>query len=202
MTPIEPYAKVVARLLQGPLYDDENTHWQQLRLHLTGVNRQFAGLGLELVYAERDGLAFLRQMLLNDESDTVGLIPRHPLTYEQSLLCVVLRDWLDEFDTSDALTKQLYVTRTELLDRIDLFLREQPNKLKQRQQMERQISAIEKLGFIRPIRTEEATEERYEVRRILKYKVTLDDLETFREVLAASLSPANPASFTNSEPIS
>jgi len=120
--PLEPYAKVAARLLQGPLYDDETTHWQQLTLYLTNIYRSFAGLGLELVYAENDGLAFLRQLSLNDNDDTIGLIPRHPLTYEQSLICVVLREWLDEFDASDALSKQLYVSRLELLDRIGLFL--------------------------------------------------------------------------------
>lgn len=184
--PLEPYAKVAARLLQGPLYDDETTHWQQLTLYLTSIYRSFAGLGLELVYAETDGLAFLRQLSLNDNDDTVGLIPRHPLTYEQSLICVVLREWLDEFDASDALSKQLYVSRLELLDRIGLFLIDQPNKVRQQQQIERQISAIEKLGFLRLLRSDE---ERYEVRRIIKYKVTPRDLDLFRQALVASKQP-------------
>ncbi len=184
--PLEPYAKVAARLLQGPLYDDETTHWQQLTLYLTSIYRSFAGLGLELVYAETDGLAFLRQLSLNDNDDTVGLIPRHPLTYEQSLICVVLREWLDEFDASDALSKQLYVSRLELLDRIGLFLVDQPNKVRQQQQIERQISAIEKLGFLRLLRSDE---ERYEVRRIIKYKVTPRDLDLFRQALGASKQP-------------
>lgn len=196
--PLEPYAKVAARLLQGPLYDDETTHWQQLTLYLTSIYRSFAGLGLELVYAEIDGLAFLRQLSLNDNDDTVGLISRYPLTYEQSLICVVLREWLDEFDASDALSKQLYVSRSELLDRIGLFLVDQPNKVKQQQQIERQLNAIEKLGFLRLLRTDE---ERYEVRRIIKYKVTPRDLDLFRQALITS-KQADSTENTDSDSLS
>ena len=112
--PIEPYAKVAARLLQGPLYNDETMLWHQLDQHFTDVYRHFASVGLELTRHEQDGLAFLQQMELNEDRDTVGLVTRRSLTYEQSLLCVILREWLDEFDRLDSLSKHLYVTKKEL----------------------------------------------------------------------------------------
>ena len=182
--PIEPYAKVAARLLQGPLYDDETTLWHQLDQHFADIYRHFASVGLELSRHERDGLAFLQQMELNEDRDTVGLVRRYSLTYEQSLLCVILREWLDEFDGSDAMSKQLYVTKKELVERIELFFREQPNKVRQLQQIDRLISTmVDSLGFLRPIKTDSADEERYEVRRIIKHKVTNNDLEDFLRAL-------------------
>ena len=69
--PIEPYAKVAARLLQGPLYDDETTMWHQLDQHFADVYRHFASVGLELSRHERDGLAFLQQIEISEDRDTV-----------------------------------------------------------------------------------------------------------------------------------
>ena len=188
----EPYARLAGRLLQGPLYDEESGFWSQLEAHFTAVYQHFAGIGLEVVRAERDGLAFLRQMVLNPEGDTIGLIPRIPLTYEQSMLCVILREWLDEFDLSDAPGNHLYVTKKELLERIELFFKDQPNKVRQLQQIDRLLQAIEKIGFLRIIHTDSADEERYEVRRIIKYKVTNDELEEFLRVLSGSSNGSKP----------
>ena len=58
-------------------------------------------------------LCFLRQRE-DEEGKTIGLIRRLRLTYEQTLLCVLLREWLDEFEINDAETRNLYITHNQL----------------------------------------------------------------------------------------
>ena len=56
--------------------------------------------------------------------------------------------------------------------------------MRQLQQIDRLITTmVDSLGFLRPIRTDSADEDRYEVRRIIKYKVTNNDLEDFLRAL-------------------
>jgi len=55
------YAATLVRLLQGPLYSDSGEAWDLLLRHRPAVEQHFSDLGLEVVLAEHDGLAFLRR---------------------------------------------------------------------------------------------------------------------------------------------
>lgn len=185
----EPYAPVIVRLLQGGIYDDNEKMWNELLLHEMQVREYFGRIGIELIIDKRDGYAFLRQVELDEEGRTIGLIRRMPLSYEVTLICVLLREWLDEFEVSDTDTRNLYVTHKALRERMELFFKEKSNQMKLLKELDRYIDDIIKLGFLKIIRKADGhrDEMQYEVRRIIKAKITNDKLEEFRSKLAREL---------------
>lgn len=186
---IEPYAPVIVRLLQGGIYDDNEKVWNELLLHEIQVREYFSHIGIEAIIDKRDGYAFLRQVELDEEGKTIGLIRRMPLSYEVTLICVLLREWLDEFEVSDTDTRNLYVTHKALRERVELFFKEKSNQMKLFRELDRYIDEIVRLGFLKVVRKAETSrdETQYEVRRIIKAKITNDKLEEFRNKLKNEL---------------
>lgn len=186
---IEPYAQVIVKLLQGGIYDDNEKMWNELLLHEMQVREYFDRIAIEVIIAKGDGYAFLRQVELDEEGKTIGLIRRMPLSYEVTLICVLLREWLDEFEVSDTDTRNLYVSHKALRERMELFFKEKSNQMKLFRELDRYIDEIVRLGFLKVIRKNDASrdETQYEVRRIIKAKITNDKLEEFRNKLAHEL---------------
>ncbi len=76
------------------------------------LSQYFGKIGLEIIIDKREGYAFLKQIELDEKGTTIGLIRGMPLNYEQSLVCVLIREWLIA-----RLTQRLggYSGRTSLL---------------------------------------------------------------------------------------
>src|SRR5260370_24776082 len=95
---VMPYAPVVLKLLQNPLFSDETASWNLLLSYLTPVQEYFARIGLEVRVHEEDGYAYLHQPALEDDEGQSVVLPRltrrDRLTYYATLLCVLLREWL------------------------------------------------------------------------------------------------------------
>src|SRR5260221_13371496 len=98
---VMPYAAAVLKLLQNPLFSDETASWNLLLSYLTPVQEYFARIGLEVCVHEEDGYAYLHQPALEDDEGQSVVLPRltrrDHLTYQTTLLCVLLREWLDPF---------------------------------------------------------------------------------------------------------
>jgi len=188
---IEPYAPTIVKLLQGGICDDNERLWSELLLHEVQVSDYFQRIGIQLIVAKGDGYAFLRQIELDEEGKTIGLIRRMPLSYEVTLICVLLREWLDEFEVSDTDTRNLYITHKALRERMELFFKEKSNQMKLLKELDRYIEDIIRLGFLKIVRKTDSSrdETQYEVRRIIKAKITNDKLEEFRNRLAHELQP-------------
>lgn len=181
-TGILPYASVIVKLLQGAVYYEDKL-WGELILHQTPIDRFFRLIGVELIVEEKDGYAFLRQKE-DEEGKTIGLIRRMPLTYEQTLLCVLLREWLDEFEITDTETRNLYVTHKQFRERIEMFFKEKSNQAKLLRNLDTLIKDMLGLDFLKKIEDAPYPEERkYEVRRIIKSKITADKLFEFKQKL-------------------
>lgn len=177
-----PYASVIVKLLQGAVYYEDKL-WNQLILHQTPIDRFFRQIGIELIVEEKDGYAFLRQKE-NEEGKTIGLIRRMPLTYEQTLLCVLLREWLDEFEITDTETRNLYIKHKQFRDRIEMFFKEKSNQAKLLRNLDALIKDMLGLDFLKKIEdTSDPDEQKYEVRRIIKSKITADKLFEFKQKL-------------------
>ena len=101
---VMPYAPVVLKLLQNPLFSDETASWNLLLANLTPVQEYFARIGLEVRLDEEDGYAYLHQPALEDDEGQSIALPRltrrDRLTYSTTLLCVLLREWLDQFEST------------------------------------------------------------------------------------------------------
>jgi hypothetical protein len=182
---LAPFADVVIKLLQGPLYDESKVVWNDMLMYQKQITVYLEQIGLELIVEKNDGYAFLRQIELDESGRTVGLIRRQALTYEQTLLCVLLREWLDEFETDITDNPTLYITHKEFRDRIEVFFKEQSNKVKLLRELDRYIKDMVKMGFLKPVASDDEENEiqQYEVRRIIKSRITSDKLEEFKNKL-------------------
>jgi hypothetical protein len=188
---VQPWARCAARLLRGALHDDEDEHWNKLVIYKTEIIGWFELIGVELVIDQRDGYAYLRQIELDDKGSTVGLVQRRPLGYEVTLLCVILRKMLDEFELNDTSSRNLYITRKLLRVELETYFKEKANRMKLIKELNRYIEEVADLGYVKKIRSDSANpeDESFEVRRILKARFDEDTLQYFLQQLEGERKP-------------
>ncbi|WP_194976279.1 DUF4194 domain-containing protein [Aquiflexum lacus] len=186
---IAPYAKSAVKLLQGPVFEDQQEVWNEVLQYQVELTQYFERIALEVVIDKRDGYAYLKQIELDESGTTIGLIRRMPLTYDLTLVCVLLREWLLEFESSDLETANLYITPKEFRDRMEMFFKEKTNELKFIKELNRHLEDCVKMGFLKLVHKDRTStdEYRYEVKRILKARVTTDELSKFKQQLEDEL---------------
>lgn len=187
----KPYTSAIVKLLQShAIYDDDRTYWQLLDQYETTIRDYFQIIGVALDFNRRDGYARLVQKdIADDEANApIKLIRRVALSYEQSLLAILLREWLEEHEVSNHLSSnRLFVTREQVRDRIELFFKNQPNRKALVGKLDGLIEKLADIGFLKQTRKDEANPDntRYEVKPLLKAKLPNDKLEEFRDKLKA-----------------
>jgi hypothetical protein len=176
---------LVVTLLKGVIYrETDGTLWNGLLNLQSRIRDYVAVLGLELVFDEAEGYAFLRSRM--DAEDGGAKIPRlvarRPLSFPVSLLLALLRKKLAEFDASGTDTR-LVLSREEIVELVRVFLPESSNEAKLIDHIETHINKIVELGFLRKLKPTAANTGRqmamYEVRRILKTFVDAQWLADF-----------------------
>lgn len=182
---IAPFAKVAAKLLQGPIFDDQTETWQEIRQYEVELIKYFERIGIELVIDKRDGYAYLKQIELDDNGSTVGLVRRIPLTYELTLVCVLLREWMQESEKDNLDSAGLYITPKQFRERLEMFFKEKTNELKFVKELNKHLESCEKMGFLKLLfkSPNNSDEDRYEVKRIIKARITIEELLKFKQIL-------------------
>ena len=108
------------RLLQGVVYEQDETTWNILLANEFELAAYFAKIGLSLIVNRGEGLAYMRQF--DDEYRTGGYerLPRlfrnTNLGYEASLLCVLLREEFRRFEDEDLDNERCVVQVDALFD--------------------------------------------------------------------------------------
>jgi hypothetical protein len=174
---------VLIALFQGVLYR-ENTEalWQGLLDLQARVRDYCAVIGLELILDEAEGYAYLRQRAaLPDAPELPRLVQRRPLSYPVSLILVLLRRKLAEFDATGGDTR-LVVSRDDVADQIRLFLPDTANEARLLDRIDTHLGKVVELGFLRRLRGQD---NQYEVRRIVKAFVDAQWLDEFARRLDA-----------------
>ncbi len=176
-----PYASLILKLLQGVIYYDDK-QWERLISYAVPIRRHFADIGLRLHVDETEGYAYLTQP--DDENSDVRLprlVRRIPLTYDATLLCVLLRENLQQFDAHSPDETRFILSRAQIQEMMRLFFAEQTDMTKVDRRIDRAISQIEKISFLKKLNNPD--EESYEVRRIIKAKISADVLVDIRDQL-------------------
>jgi hypothetical protein len=188
-TNITPYAKSATRLLQGPVFEDLQDIWNETIQYQVELTQYFEKIALELVIDKRDGYAYLKQIELDESGSTIGLVRRIPLTYDLTLICVLLREWLLEFESNDLETANLYITPRQFRDRMEMFFKERTNELKFIRELNRHLDQCVDMGFLKLVHKDEINpdEHQYEVKRIIKARITPDELSNFKQQLEDEL---------------
>jgi hypothetical protein len=168
-------------LFKGVLYQDRNPElWQGLIKLQAAVRDYISVLGLELIFDEAEGYAYLRQRLpLEGETEQPRLVTRRQLSYPVSLLLVLLRKKLAEHDASGA-EPRLILHREQLIDIMRVFLPDTANEAKLMDRIDAHINKVVELGFLRRLRGQDA---QFEIRRILKAFVDAQWLAGFEDKL-------------------
>jgi hypothetical protein len=189
--PLLPYARAVVQLLRGPVYSEDQDHWQHLLKYQVEISQHFSSLGLETVVQKEDGYAFIRQMELDDKGSTIGLISRRALTYEVSLLCVLLRKLLDDFEVSNTDNKRFYLKRKQLRAELETFFKDKSNKVKLLKDLDSYINQVLDLGYIKVTDSDEQyrDEDTFEVRTIIKARFNNDVCLDFLNQLKEDVKP-------------
>jgi hypothetical protein len=181
---ISLYARTAIKLLQGPIYAEDKALWREMKSHESQLQEYFGRIGLLLVISENDGFARIMQpeSKEDEENPLPRLMRKVPLSYETTLLAVLLREMLEEFDVKSESTK-LFVTQKEIKERIELFYREQSNKSKLWKDLAKPIAYLQNMGILKLTREDTVSKDsnQYEVKRIIKVIISNDKLESIKQ---------------------
>ena len=185
MNTIEADTQAISPLLialfKGVLYQDRNPELWQGLIKLQAPVRDYIGvLGLELIFDEAEGYAYVRQRpSVEGETEQPRLVARRQLSYPVSLLLVLLRKKLAEHDASGA-EPRLILQREQLVDMMRVFLPDTANEARLMDRIDAHINKVVELGFLRRLRGQDA---QFEIRRILKAFVDAQWLAGFEDKL-------------------
>lgn len=185
-------AVTIIRLMRGVVYReiDEDT-WTVLSRQNAAVRDHFATIGVDVILDDIEGYAYLRsQDESDDEEPLPRLVRRRSLSYNLSLLLVLLRKRLAEFETSGT-EGTLVLTREQIVDALRVFLTGSTNEARAVDTVDTTIRKAVELSFLRPLR---GHSERWEVRRVLKAYVDAQTMADFSAKLADYVgTPADTA---------
>lgn len=174
----KPYSKAIVRLLKSPIERNSN-EWENVVMYQNEIQNYISQIGLELIIKKDEGFAFVKQ-IEDSEGNTLGLVQRRQIGFETSIVLVVLRQSLEEFDSNPAqLATEKFITNTEIRDELELFLPEKFNRKSFIKELDRYISAAVDLGYLKEVNKKD-NETRYRIHRIIKEKITLDILQDFK----------------------
>ena len=180
-----PYTPVFIKLLKGPVEYLEKASWEQL-LHYQGeLTRFLQQMGLILVLEKEDGYAYLEQARLDEEDNVAGWVRRIQLGYDESVLLVLLRDMMAEFEVGEGGTRELIKRRREIKEYAELFFRENASRVKFIRDLDRLIDRVEELDFLEKVEHHELIDEqKFRIKKIIKARVDNEILENFKQQLS------------------
>jgi hypothetical protein len=154
--------------------------WEDVVNYQTEIQDYISQIGLELIVKKEEGFAFVKQFE-DSEGNTLGLVARRQIGFETSIVLVVLRQSLEEFDSNPTQFQvfEKFITDLEIKEEVELFLPEKFNRVKFLKELDGYINNIVKLGYLSEVSKKE-NETKYQIQRIIKEKVTLDILQEFK----------------------
>ena len=187
--PPADWSPVAVRLLQGVVYHDDNLDmWEQLLENVSPITEYFGKLGLLLVVDEPDAMAYLRQLDEEEIQPDFPAVPRlfrrTPLGYEATLLCVLLRDELRQYEEEDVRNERCVIAQSDLLAIWEAFFPEQTDSVRLNRSLTAALRKMEELKFVRQFEKDPPS---WEIRRIIKARLPLADLERLRMSLMAAV---------------
>lgn len=178
---IKPYSKAIVKLLKG-IVEKDDAVWNEVLSYRSDIQDYIAVMGLELIVKKDEGFAFVKQFKLDDDK-TMNMVSRRQYGFEVSVMLIVLRQILEDFDSNPTMqATDKYVTASEIKEETEMFLPTSYNKVKFEKELDSNIDKIVKFGYLIEPKHQEG-EKRYKIHRIIKEKITLDDLLEFKNQL-------------------
>lgn len=179
---LERHSLPIIHLFKGVLYSANELVWKQLIQYPNEIKSYFSTVGIDVVIDESEGFAFLTQKAFPEDINQhiPKLIEKRQLSYPVSLMCILLRKKLLEFEKASE-EPRLIVSLEELQEMSRTFFPDNTSHEKKVvDKIEIQVKKLIDLGFLRELKNEE---NKYEVSRILKAYLPIEKLQEALEKL-------------------
>lgn len=180
---IQPYSKAVVRLLKGTV-NKKDSNWKDVVLYKKEIADYLSIIGLELIIREEDGYAFLKQFIIDEDNNTLGLVNRRAIGFEVSVVLVILRQMLEEYENNpiEIQSRTKYILKEDLKTEIERFLPQKYNTVQFLKDLDTYINKIVDLKYLKEV-NESDEQPKYIIHKIIKDKVSLDVLNDFKNQL-------------------
>ena len=172
----------VTLLLKGLFYKSDNENaWNELVHGSFGaIKDYFWIIGLEVVLDENEAYAYLQNMSYEEGEEIMPkLIRSRELSYKVSLMCVLLRKKIADFDIQNEDSKAI-ITAEDIKEQFLLFLPATSNEVKTLKEIQSSIKKVQELGFLRELKNQTGV---YEIKRSIKAFVDAQWLNDFDKKL-------------------
>ncbi|WP_153556842.1 DUF4194 domain-containing protein [Roseimaritima sediminicola] len=185
-----PWSAAAVRLLQGIVYhDDAGDVWDRVLESVTPLTDYFVRIGLRLIVDEENGMAYLRQIAPESFPPEYPPMPtlfrRTRLGFDQSILCVLLRDELRQFEEQIHHDERCVVNQSDLLSLWSEICGHEEDPVRLNRKLTAHLKSLQEMKFVKQFSD---TPPAWEVRRILKARLPLAQLEQMRTELVAELA--------------
>ncbi len=182
-----PYSPAIIALLKGVVKTSDKA-WDTLKKDEPAIKVFFESIGIAVKVRDENGYAYLSQPEGNDLSyedkqivkQKTGfvkldrLIRREPLSDEQALLSLLLRERLEENEI---------IIKREIYTELKIFYKEALDKEKQYKDFDNVIKQLLKLNFITELKKDEDDELEtiYKIEKIITDKIDIDKIEEIKQ---------------------
>lgn len=161
----KPWSAAAIRLLRGPVYrkQEKKETWNTLITYKSSLDEYFGVLGLRVFLETEDGYAFLEEVGerlekgMEDETEEMEaevktslphLIRKTPLSYQASMLCVLLRYEIEKFETSQSEADCVIMRKSEIAALYRSFTKDRADEVKQMKNLDRTLKTLSDLTYL------------------------------------------------------
>lgn len=178
------WSVAAVHLLQGVVYAEDARDWDIVLRWRSQLEPFLARIGLVLVIDEADGFAYVRQWTEDECPAGYEQIPkfmrRAALGYGPTLLAVLLRDALRQFEENDFHNERCVVESDAIMDQWKAFFAPTNDEIRQRRDFLAALHKLEEVGFVRHFSDSPPA---WEIRKVLKARLPVAELEILRSRL-------------------
>lgn len=182
----EAYIDTLRKLYKQVIYS-EDKEFEIIRQehYKERIENHFAELAIKLIVIE-DDMAYLSEKAFAIErfgTDKISGVQKFvsdiPLTYPQTILCVVLLEFLKKSRLNNPEKPRHLISIREIKDELGKLLKDKANQEKKEDNIESWLNIVEKLGYIKSVGVEKVSDDgkMYELKRILTQRFSAENLE-------------------------
>lgn len=189
---IQPYAPAIRKLLKGVVYHDDPV-WLQIRDYELPIREYLGQIGLGIHLDDIGNFAYLYDESRDDDAlDALpALTTRQKLSFPDTLLLVLLRERLDEHEMRDLDGARLILSDEDLVEMLSVFMQNYGDARRIENNTSTSVNRLIRYGFLTKY-----NESRYEVRPLIRAKISADELDDIKTRLIEYVKRENDTDAT------
>lgn len=198
---------VIAKLLIGAVYFDDEGYWQVLLDDKPTLVPYFMDMGVRLEIDTEMGMGYLRPMSLAEEEEFAlagyaplpKIIPPKTLGYLPSLMCALLREAMQRHEETSVQSKHLYLDEVQLTELIRPYMSETHDEKALKREVKRVVARVEEISVL--YRLPNRSDIIYRVEPIIRARIPVAQLHELLSRLknVNKTDSSEDASFENGE---